>query len=385
MPSILNIALQTTGAAAVLNSLGGVTGALMGLGGAAISASAAIAGIKGALDIGGELSDLSARTGQTTRDLVILRRAFDNSGIGAANTAPMISLLQKAISGVNEQGDKTEAVFKRLGISADALKDMPAIEAMRSLTGAFESIKDPSERATIAMNLFGRSGAQMLQLLGDPTALRTAEREVGRLSDRVAQDANKFDEVGDRLSLAKLRLQEFYIVAAEKAIPSLIKMADVIDRFNPAVLGATLNNALSIAAILGGATFIKKFDNVMLDWATRQGAPIGQAFVGRFIAPFTGALARVLPIGVAAAVASEVLQGIANGYAEWRNSQLAAADSNFGALDRLRKRVSGIRSDADKTKALADVKELAQTTAAGLDAELARWIKNDQAIASYRV
>ena len=39
--------------------------------------------LKQAIDLGGELSDLSARTGQTVGDLVVLQQAFTNAGIGA--------------------------------------------------------------------------------------------------------------------------------------------------------------------------------------------------------------------------------------------------------------------------------------------------------------
>ncbi|MCX6950851.1 MAG: hypothetical protein NTV51_01495 [Verrucomicrobia bacterium] len=386
MSSVLNIVLATTGGAAVINALGGVQSLLGGIAAAATSTTAALAGINSALDLGGQLTDLSFRTGQVARDLVVMNRAFDTSGVGAANTAPMIGLLQKAISGLNEEGGKTEGVFKRLGTSAEALKPMSALDQMRTLTRAFERVKDPSERAALAMQLFGRSGAQMLQLLGDSSALSTAEREVGRLATRVADNAAKFDEVGDRLSLAKLRLQEFYVVAAEKAIPALERMADLIDQFNPSVLGAVLGNALAIVSALGSAAFVKKLDTAVLDWATKQGSPVGQAFAGRFLAPLTGALARILPIGLAAAIGAEVLKGLVSGYAEWRNQQLAGANAGFDAVGKVRTRVSNVRSEGDVKATLADVKDLEKATATVLAAEESRFalFRNDQAIASYR-
>ncbi len=386
MSSILNIVLATTGGAAVISALGGVQSVLGGIAAAATSTTAALSGITGALDFGGQLVDLRARTGQVVRDLVVMNRAFETSGIGAANTAPMIGLLQKAISGLNEEGGKTDGVFKRLGTSAEALKSMSALDQMRTLTRAFETITDPSERAALAMQLFGRSGAQMLQLLGDSSALTTAEREVGRLAVRVAENAAKFDEIGDRLSLAKLRLQEFFVVAAEKAIPSLEKMADLIDRFNPSVLGAGLGNALAIASAIGGAAFVKKLDTYVLDWATKQGAPIGQKFAGSFLAPLTGSLARILPIGLAAVIGTEVLKGLVGAYAEFRNQQLAGANAGFDAVAKVRGRVSNVRSDGDVKSALAEIKELESATQTVLAAEESRFalFRNDRAIASYR-
>jgi len=382
--NILEIALGVTGGRAVLSALAGVNGSLASLAGTALSVGTAVNGIKGALDMGGELNDLRARTGQSVRDLVVLRRTFDNAGIGASATAPMIGLLHKAISGMNEEGGKTDGVFKRLGVSQESLRNMSAVQQMATLTAAFTKITNPAERSATAMQLFGRSGGQMLQLLGDSSAIGTAEREVGRLGDRVQENAERFDEIGDRLSVAKLRLQEFWVVAAEKAIPALQRMANLMQGLNPSVAGATMGSAATIAGVLFAGAMVSKLDSAVLNWATRQGSPIGQAFAGRFLAPMTGALARVLPIGLAAAVTAAVLVGIASAYAEWRNGQLAAANSGFDSLGKVRGATTAMRSDVDRKAVLAQVKELQKTTADALKVEEGRWIKNEQAIASYR-
>ena len=363
MSNILEIALGVTGGRAVLSALAGVNGSLASLAGTALSVGTAVNGIKGALDMGGELNDLRARTGQSVRDLVVLRRTFDNAGIGASATAPMIGLLHKAISGMNEEGGKTDGVFKRLGVSQESLRNMSAVQQMATLTAAFTKITNPAERSATAMQLFGRSGGQMLQLLGDSSAIGTAEREVGRLGDRVQENAERFDEIGDRLSVAKLRLQEFWVVAAEKAIPALQRMANLMQGLNPSVAGATMGSAATIAGVLFAGAMVSKLDSAVLNWATRQGSPIGQAFAGRFLAPMTGALARVLPIGLAAAVTAAVLVGIASAYAEWRNGQLAAANSGFDSLGKVRGATTAMRSDVDRKAVLAQVKELQKTTA----------------------
>jgi hypothetical protein len=352
MAGIINIILATTGVNAVVGALGKVQGSLGGIAAVGGTATAALAGIKGALDYGGELNDLHARTGQAVRDLVVLRRAFDNSGIGAASTAQMIGLLQKGISGLNEEGGKTDEVFKRLGLSQAALREMDVTAQMTALTDAFSRIANPAERAALSMQLFGRSGGQMLQLLGDSAALATAEREVGRLGQRAQENAARFDDVGDRLSLARERLREFWLVAAEQAIPALQTMANLIDRFNPSVVAASFAGVTAVFGSLFAAGAVMKLDHLVLDWATRQGNPIGQAFASRFLAPLTGSLANVLPIGLAAAVATAVAYGIFSGWSEAQNQIRAQANAGFDEVGKVQRMAGGIRSDADVQRTL---------------------------------
>ncbi len=383
MSSILNIVLATTGGAAVLNALGGIQSVLGGIATAATSTTAALTGIQNALDFGGQLTDLSARTGQSVRDLVVLRRAFETSGIGAANTAPMVGLLQKAISGLNEEGGKTDGVFKRLGVSAESLKALSALDQVAVLTRAFEGIKEPSERAAMAMQLFGRSGAQMLQLLGDSSALSTAEREVGRLAVRAGQNAAKFDEIGDKLSVAKDRLQEFFVVAAEKAIPSLERMAKLLDALNPSVFGAVLGNFGMIAAALSGAKLLTALDTKIYDSLKTMKAGL-VLNVTDGLARFTGFLTKILPIGLAAVIGSEVLEGIMNGYAEWKNQHLESANATLTGVQKNGNRAREIRSEQDRLNALAEVQAQIPAAEAALAAAQDRWFgRSEQEIGTY--
>ena len=79
-----------------------------------------------ALELGAQLQDLSAQTGQGAGDLLILRQACINAGMGADALQPMLRGLNKALAGINEEGQPTKAVFDKLGISIQALRSMSA-------------------------------------------------------------------------------------------------------------------------------------------------------------------------------------------------------------------------------------------------------------------
>jgi hypothetical protein len=383
--NVLNIVLTTSGIQSVLGGLSAVKSAIGSIAATVGGSAAALAGLRSALNFGGELSDLQARTGQTVRDLVVLRRAFDNAGVGASNTAPMIGLLQRAIAGLNEEGGKTEEVFRQLGLSREALRQLTAPDQIRALTAAFASIQNPAERTALAMQLFGKSGAQMLQLLGDSSALSTAEREVGRLGQRAQDNAAKFDELGDRLSLAKMRLLEFWVVAAEKAIPAIETLANLIQAFNPGVLASGLGTVVAVIGTIGAAKLVQKLDFAVLDWATRGGNVAGQRFATTFLAPMTGALARLLPVGLGVAIVAEVLWGLHKAWKQWREEQVLEARTFRSAnVDPAMKSADEVRSTADVDRALADLRKARSDTWAKFVEASRSFFGNQEQINLYR-
>jgi hypothetical protein len=90
-----------------------------GFAAAAAAAAGLAVGVKGALDLGGALSDLSTRTGVAAGELRVLQEAFARNGLSAEQVGPAINKLQRAIV----EGGQGVATYKRafdsLGISLD--------------------------------------------------------------------------------------------------------------------------------------------------------------------------------------------------------------------------------------------------------------------------
>jgi serine/threonine protein phosphatase PrpC len=98
--------LDISGVDAALARIAAGTLAVQGAFAAANAALAPLAGafnaVKESLDLGGQLSDISAQTGIAVDDLVVLRQAFQNAGVGADGVGPAINRLQKALGAGNQ-------------------------------------------------------------------------------------------------------------------------------------------------------------------------------------------------------------------------------------------------------------------------------------------
>lgn len=212
--------------------------------------------MKGIFDLGGEVSDLAANTGMAASQVMVLRQAFANAGLGADGVGANVARLQKALSGVNEEGQSTNAALQRLGLAAGQLDNLSAVEQIKRLQQSFAMIEDPAMRTRAAMELFGKSGAKMLALLGDSSALTLAGEQVGALGALMDANAGKFDNLSDNLNtIAGLKMDQFFAGFAEQltgAGDAVEKISKVDLTFVGGAVATAAKNAAAASNAFGG-------------------------------------------------------------------------------------------------------------------------------------
>ena len=100
-----------------------------------------------ALDLGGRLEDLSSRTGETAGNLLLLERAFDNSGVGADKVGTAINKMQNFMIDASNNTKKNVKVFDELGISYSTLAKLTPTEQLKVLSERISAFADPAKRA----------------------------------------------------------------------------------------------------------------------------------------------------------------------------------------------------------------------------------------------
>ncbi|MEQ1862646.1 MAG: hypothetical protein ABMA13_22225 [Chthoniobacteraceae bacterium] len=204
-----------------------------------------IEGFKETLDLGGTLNDMKAQTGEAVGDLVILRQAFDNAGLGA-------SKLQDAIAGVNEDGKSTAGALRTLGTSAAELRNLPAIGQIEKLQQGFAKL-DQTSKVAAARDLFGKSGGASLALFTDSGALDQARQQAGPLAGIMEKNVGTFDKLGDVINGLKLNFQEFFAGALSKVAPEATNIADALASVDFVGIGETVGALASVFLKLGEA------------------------------------------------------------------------------------------------------------------------------------
>ena len=188
--------------------------------------------IKSAIDQGGALQDMMTRTGAAGEGLVVMQRAFENAGLAADSVPDALNKMQKALAGVNEDGDQTAGVFANLGLSAEALTAMDPAKAFEAIARAISAIKDPATRTARAIDLFGKAGGKALTVLNDPEAFSQAITQVGGLGKTLAENAKSLDNVGDAMSAMQTKVSQLAVGFTVGLIPALDATSDSFNKLD---------------------------------------------------------------------------------------------------------------------------------------------------------
>jgi hypothetical protein len=205
--------------------------------GAVGSISAVMAGMKGALDLGGELTDLSNRTGVAVESLYGLRQGFKDAGVDAEKLGPAVNKMQKALSSA-VGGGKEADVLKSMGLDPQSLASMDSGQAFAQIGNAIAQLPNSTERAAASMALFGKSGGELLQVFMDP-----AFKNAGNISETaklLGQNAGIFDKASDSLGRVGPKLQGLFVGVASGMTGLLDSLANGIDRVDLTTLGKNL-------------------------------------------------------------------------------------------------------------------------------------------------
>lgn len=167
--------------------------------GAAITAPF-IAAVKVFTDTGDALNKMSARTGVAVESLSALKFAFEQSGSDGETLEKAIRGMQRSILNLDDGLSTSVDTFNRLGLSMSDLQGLNPEEQFKLIASRIAAIEDPTERAAIAMRIFGKAGSSLLPVLGNVDALTAEARRLGIvMSTEDAQAAADFADAMNRL------------------------------------------------------------------------------------------------------------------------------------------------------------------------------------------
>ncbi len=213
-------------------------GEAMSAAGLAIVGSFALA-IKSAADFGDEMNDASKRTGLTTEELSKLKLAADTNGTSFDGLTTGLKLLGKNME-LAESGSKTQAAaFKAAGITATDLKnangDVNTI--LMKLADTFQSSEDGAGKTALAMQLFGKSGTDLIPMLNEGSAGLKAWGDIATETGRVmsAETAAAADAFNDSLTVMEGSLAGVGGAIGSLFIPALTgvfaSITDIVNSF----------------------------------------------------------------------------------------------------------------------------------------------------------
>jgi len=160
-----------------------------------IGASAGIAAsVRGIINLGDEMNDLSQKVGVGVKDLATWQLAANQSGTS-------IEAVAKGVKGLSKYMVENGDAMQKAGITA---KD--ANGALIQLADLFKAMPDGVEKTALAVKLFGKSGMDMIPMLNQGSeGLAEAQEKARVYGERMALLAPLADKFNDQV--AELALQ----------------------------------------------------------------------------------------------------------------------------------------------------------------------------------
>lgn len=161
-PGIQRIADAAGQATGVFGRMGGVLGTLAGAFGVAFSIGAVVNFGRAVLNTADNLTKLHDRTGLSVEALQQFQIAGDDAGNTMDELAAAVVQMENRIAG----GDKSAVTaLNKLGLSLEEIRRLSPEDQFIAISDAIRQIEDPAEQVNIAMDLFGRTGANVLPTL----------------------------------------------------------------------------------------------------------------------------------------------------------------------------------------------------------------------------
>ena len=233
--------------------------------GAAIIAPLAAAA-KTFASMGDEVQKMSLRTGVSAESLSELGFAAEQSGSDLATLEAGLRKMQRSIGDAADGSQTAVDALAALGLSVGRLIGLSPEEQFKLIADGIAGISDPTMRAAVAMELFGRSGTQLLPLMQDGAAgieaLQKQARDLGLTIS--GEDANAAAALSDAMNvLWRVFKQGVFVIGsalapvlkdfAERAAGVIKSVSDWIKQ-NKDVVVTVFKVAAAVAA--GGAALM---------------------------------------------------------------------------------------------------------------------------------
>lgn len=191
------------------NAFGGVVKKVGGIFGGLISAQAFVSFARQAFVTADAMANAAARAGIAASEFSRLKFAAEASNASSAALETGMRQLQKTLSDATSGSASAERAFSRLGLSASNLTGLRLNEQLGVIADQFKRVVDPADQTRIAMEIFGRSGTELIPLLRKGSSgLQELREEADRLGitmrDSAAAGVAALDDALKRLRASTL-------------------------------------------------------------------------------------------------------------------------------------------------------------------------------------
>lgn len=225
--------------------------------------------VMGVVDLGSKLNDTAQKTGLSAEELQWWGYAAKQNSSDMDGVVDGAKKLVKGLGNISKDGtDPASKGFRALGISLDdpAIKAKDLNGIMMIVANKFSTMPDGMTKSQIAMDLFGKSGEDLIPTLNNGVqgimAYRKEANDLGAVMS--GKTASGLDDLGDNIDRVKAAWQGVKTQAVAALLPMLAETVQKILDWT------TANRALiadKIASVVNGIVTALKLMGTVLGFA----------------------------------------------------------------------------------------------------------------------
>jgi len=227
---------EASGLSKSFDMLGGAAGSaikiLGGLGAAAVGGIAVMA--KSAIDAADNLNDVSQRTGVAVEVLSKFGAAAEDSGSSLDEVGKAMGRLAR---GMADSSSATSEALQSIGVStSDSTGKLRGVDAvMLDIADKFSKLPEGAEKTALAMEIFGKAGANLIPMLDAGSAGINEYSET--ITTEMAQAADAFN---DAINAIMRELAGPFNKAVTAALPYITQLAQGLGESLPGAIESLL-------------------------------------------------------------------------------------------------------------------------------------------------
>lgn len=221
-----------------------------------------------------ETAKIAQRTGIAVEALQGFQVAADLSGV--QNLEGALQKVSVVLGDAAAGSDSAQKAFANIGLSVDKLMGMAPEDQFRAIAAAIADIQDPARQAAAAVDLFGRSGVELLPLFA--SNLAEVEAQAQRLGIVLSQDQTAaVEEMNDALDLVSKTFDGIIGQVTANLAPVVTDLANQLLGFvesfqgiDGEMGGTALADAITDAFLTGAdyvASILDPWINYLFEWA----------------------------------------------------------------------------------------------------------------------
>lgn len=203
---------------------------------------------KSALNLSSDLSDLSSSSGFATAKILELKQALSEAGGEPDKVSQSLNKFLQTLDDAVNGSATAQSTFLNLGISLDDLRKLTDKELFDKSIKGLASMENASERASIKVDLFGKSWIKV-----SPATLAENLKNAAGKSDQYAASIENAARLNDALAKATINAKIAFLQAFGPVLEKLVSINSEIEKS-----GKTLSSLTTIIKVVGAvlvATF----------------------------------------------------------------------------------------------------------------------------------